>query len=37
VWCGLGSTSNSLFTFLSQYPDGIAFYAHGGNYPIVFR
>jgi hypothetical protein len=37
AWCGLGSTSNSVFTFLSQYPDGILFYAHGGNYPIVFR
>jgi len=37
AWMGLGSSGNSLFTFLSQYSDGIAFYAHGGNYPITFR
>ena len=37
VWCGLGSAGNTLFSFLSQYPDGIAFYAYGGNYPIEFR
>ncbi len=37
VWCGLGSASNTAFTFLSHYPDGINFYAYGGDYPILFR
>lgn len=37
VWCGLGSSGNTAFTFLSHYPDGLQFYAYGGNYPIVFR
>lgn len=37
VWCGLGSTGNTLFSFLSHYPDGMSFYAYGGNYPIEFR
>lgn len=36
VWCGLGSSSNTEFTFLSHYPDGINFYAFGGNHPIQF-
>lgn len=37
VWCGLGSSGDTTFTFLSHYPDGMQFYAYGGNYPIVFR
>jgi hypothetical protein len=36
VWMGLGSAGNSEFTFLSQYADGITFYAYGGNHPIRF-
>lgn len=36
VWCGLGSSGNTAFTFLSHYPDGMQFYAYGGDYPIVF-
>lgn len=37
VWCGLGSTTNSTFSFLSHYSGGLLFYAYGGNYPIIFR
>ncbi len=36
AWFGLGSGSNSAFTFLSHYPDGFSFNAYGGNYPIDF-
>lgn len=36
AWCGLGSTGNTRFTFLSHYADGIGFHAYGGNNPIEF-
>lgn len=36
AWCGLGSSTNTEFTFLSHYPDGITFYTFGGNNPIQF-
>lgn len=36
AWFGLGSGSNSAFTFLSHYSDGFSFNAYGGDYPIEF-
>ena len=36
AWCGLGSSSNTQFTFLTHYADGLRFMSYGGSYPIEF-
>jgi hypothetical protein len=36
AWCGLGSSSNTQFTFLTHYADGLRFMTYGGSYPIEF-
>lgn len=36
AWCGLGSNSNSQFSFLTKYTDGLKFITYGGSFPIEF-
>lgn len=37
VWCGLGSSTNTVFSFLTHYEGGLSFITYGGNHPIEFR
>ncbi len=37
AWMGLGSNGNTLFSFLTHYPDGLSFVTYGGSFPIEFK